>query len=126
LEPPILETSRLIVRLANPGDISSILEYYETNREFLEPFEPTRPRSFYTRLFWEAHLRETERDFQSSTAVRMFLFDRQDNETVFGYVGFFQIVHRAAYYCTVGYSLSEKHQGRGLMTEGLSAGIQYM
>lgn len=125
-EPPNLETARLIVRLATVDDVAQVLDYYERNREFLEAYEPSRPRGFYTAPFWEAHIRESERDFRSGNAVRLFLFDRRDNRAVIGYVGFFQIVRRAAYYCIVGYSLDEEQQGKGLMTEGLTAAVGYM
>lgn len=126
LDQPTFETPRLVLRLADTHDVPAILHYYISNQDFLEPYEPLRPRSFYTRVFWEAHIRETERDFYNGSAVRLFLFDRASNSAVIGYIGFFQIVRRAAHYCIVGYSLAQDQQGKGYMTEALGASVNYM
>lgn len=120
-EGPCFQTERLVVRPGRPGDQRAIVSYYRRNRAFLEPWEPAKPSDFYTEHFWTEQLREFHREAEWGTAQRFFLFPSESPGEVIGYVSYSQITRRAAHYCILGYSLSEKDQGKGLMVEALRA-----
>jgi ribosomal-protein-alanine N-acetyltransferase len=51
-----LKTQRLVLRLGTQADIPAIVQYYQVNRAYLEPFEPQRPTNFFTHEFWKTVL----------------------------------------------------------------------
>jgi [ribosomal protein S5]-alanine N-acetyltransferase len=146
--PPVLETGRLVIRMANYLDIAAIADYYRRNRAFLQPFEPTRTDSFFTELFWQHQVDYNQQDFYADQTLKLFLFSHpvdlpqvppeyrdptlfnptpfnapteEPDECVVGIVNFSQFVRQPLHSCLLGYSLDERHQGQGLMQEALTA-----
>ena len=42
------QSERLELRILKPDSSSAVLDFYERNRNTLEPVEPLRPQYFYT------------------------------------------------------------------------------
>ena len=123
--PLRLVGERVIVRIAGPDDVAAILDYFERNRDFLKPFEPTRSASFYTETFWRSRVMSDSHDYDEGRAMRCFLFDKQDDRTVLGMANFNSIIRGVAHHCTLGYGLGEHSEGRGLMREALELVIAH-
>ncbi len=122
---PELKTDRLLLRLGTTDDISAIVEYYQLNRAYLEPFEPQRPANFYTNEFWRTVLASRESDFRHSFAVKLLIFLQAEPKPLIGTINLNTIVRGALYGATLGYSLSAQHQGHGYMTEAGQRLIAY-
>lgn len=121
-----LRTERLRVRLANEDDVPAVVRYYTENREFLHPFEPLRPESFFEDRFWRVQVRQNAADLQADRALRLFVFPEGDPDTVIGTVNYTAILRGVAQSCTLGYSLSEAAQGNGYMYEALEASLRHV
>lgn len=126
LKPPVLKTSRLIVRLLAQQDTQAVVNYYQENRQFLEPFEPVRPRNFYTREFWSQQIEKSLIEFGYDRSLRLFIFKQTDPRKIIGGANFTNIIQGISHSCTLGYSLAESEQGNGYMTEALEVAIQYV
>ena len=50
------ETKRLLLSVSHPDKAASILTFYENNRDFLEPYEPSKRPGFYTLEFQRSNL----------------------------------------------------------------------
>jgi [ribosomal protein S5]-alanine N-acetyltransferase len=123
--PPRILTNRLLIRLADPNDLPALLRFYRENVDHLAPTSPLLPPDFLTEAFWLRQLARNNDDFAQGRAVNFFLFDRSEPEVVVGQISLNNIVHGAAYYCDLGYSLGEAKQGQGLMSESVVAVIRY-
>jgi ribosomal-protein-alanine N-acetyltransferase len=123
---PRLATARLVVRTAEPDDVPGIVRYYLENREFLRPWEPSRPDSFFAEEFWRARVEQDRQELLTGRSLRLFLFPADEPRTVAGVANFTQIVRGAFQGCTLGYNLAEARQGQGLMTEALGAAIDFV
>ncbi len=123
---PILETERLVLRLATRQDAESILEYYSVNKEFLTPLEPARINGFYTLSFWQDQIEKALIEFNYEQSVKLCVFKKSDPDRVIGKVNFHQMLRGVSHSCVLGYSLAEQEQGNGYMTEALQTGIHYM
>ena len=121
-----LQSSRVIIRHGQPKDIPAILAYYRDNQAHLAPFEPLKPSAFYTRGYWETALDERLLDTQAGRSLQMFVFLRELPDVLIGTINFNNCVRGVFQSCTLGYSLSEKAQGHGYMTEALKIGIRYV
>src|SRR5215213_10543259 len=123
--PPLITTSRLILRLADNSDVPAVLRFYRENVDHLAPTSPLLPPDFLTEAFWRRQLARNDDEFAQGRAVKLFLFDSSKPEVVVGQISLNNIVRGAAYYCDLGYSLGEDRQGQGLMSESVAAVIKY-
>jgi ribosomal-protein-alanine N-acetyltransferase len=121
---PYFRTERLHLRMAEDQDVPGIVLHFDENRDFFMPTDPVRPPGFYTEKFWYEQIRRSTLEFHQDQSVRLFLFT-QDNVRVIGTVNLTQIVRGPLQGCYLGYGISNKYQGQGLMTEALRAAIHY-
>jgi ribosomal-protein-alanine N-acetyltransferase len=126
LESPTIETDRLILRMATRKDVPAILHYYLENQLFLEAFEPSRSEGFYTYEFWQEQVEKALFEFSYEQSLKLCLFPKQDVTCIVGKINFHQMQRGVSHSCTVGYSLAERDQGKGYMTEALKAAIAYL
>ena len=123
--PPQLETERVLLRMGQECDISSILNYVQRNQTRLAPLEPERPLDFYTAEYWRNYLSKARREFNRGTALRLLVLPRQSQEVI-GMINFSQIFQGPFQACYLGYSLDQAWEGRGIMFEALQCALKYV
>lgn len=123
---PLVVSERLILRMLEPQESKLALSYHLKNRDYLEEFYPVYPSDFFTESFWQEQLRANIAEFKSDKSLRLFIFEKVNEDTVIGTVNFSNFVRRAAQYCNVGYGIDEQMQGKGYMTEALVAAVDYV
>lgn len=126
---PCLRTERLILRMGRVPDAGRVLDYLVGNREFLAPFEPSKPSGYYTEAFWREQFARSLQEFHSEQSVRLFLFRAESPDDgggpVIGTVNLTGIFRGPFQACLLGYGLAERAQGNGYMAEALRAVIGY-
>ncbi|MDQ3225261.1 MAG: GNAT family N-acetyltransferase [Chloroflexota bacterium] len=122
---PRLVTERLILRLAETGDVPSLIHFFTANAGHFAPTSPLLPPGFLTGAYWRDQVVRNRDDFDAGRAVKFFLFLRDDPDVVIGGLSLNTIVRGAAYSCDLGYSLAADRQGQGLMSEAVAAAIRY-
>ncbi|MEO1377766.1 MAG: GNAT family N-acetyltransferase [Cyanobacteria bacterium J06635_10] len=125
LPQPRIITKRLLLRLGSQEDIPAIIKYYTDNKAYLTPFYPAWSESFFTEAYWDSEVERAIREFTQGQSLRLIIFSRTEY-TIIGVINFGTFIWSAAQFCTVGYSLAEKDQGKGYMTEALQASIDYV
>ena len=125
--PPLtLETDRLLLTLPGADHAQRMVSYFETNRAHLAPWEPPFPKGMFTSLFWERRLVQNQQEYRAGTSMRLVLLNRENpHGALLGLANFTQFVRGAFMACTLGYSLDQDAQGKGIMYEALSAGIHH-
>ncbi|HEC07127.1 MAG TPA: GNAT family N-acetyltransferase [Thiolapillus brandeum] len=123
-DTPTLQTDRTILKIPGPDDAALMLGYYLENREHLSPWEPERTPAFYTLAHWEKLLRDNLELVADNTGFRFAAFDHAHSE-VLGICNITNVVYGPFQACNLGYSIARKHEGKGLMTEILEAGIRF-
>jgi ribosomal-protein-alanine N-acetyltransferase len=124
-QSPVITTQDMILRLPEMSDVDEILRYHKENESHLSPFSPKKSDGYYTEEFWKERIPKHHEDFQADQAVRLYLFDRQNNKAVIGTLEFSQISRGPFQACYLGYGIAKKHEGKGLMFQGLQAAIDY-
>jgi ribosomal-protein-alanine N-acetyltransferase len=124
--PPVIETQRLILRLAEARDATEIVRYFTENRAHLAGSRPRMQPEFFTEEFWRSQAHAALSEFRTDRSLRLFMFERPNGARVVGNVNFVQFQRGAAYYCTLGYGIAAEREGRGLMREALEAAIGYV
>jgi ribosomal-protein-alanine N-acetyltransferase len=121
-----LLTDRLIIRQPTLDDVDGIVDYLVRNREHLSPWEPTREPAYYTAAHWMLHVGHLLAECQAGRQLDLFLFEHSAPTRVIGKLTFSAIIRGAFHACYLGYALDGQSQGRGYMTEALTAAIDYM
>jgi ribosomal-protein-alanine N-acetyltransferase len=124
--PPTLRTDRFELRPADESDVPQLLSYRLANADHFEPFEPERSADHFTDGYWLRQVESDHQQFEAGLAVRLYIFEPGPGAAVLGLVAFSNIVRGPFQSGFLGYALAESQQGRGLMTEALRLGIDYM
>jgi ribosomal-protein-alanine N-acetyltransferase len=125
-KPPIIESERLILRMAEAEDAAEIVRYFDENREHLSESRPTMNPEFFTEEFWRSQAYAAQSEFRTDRSLRLFMFEKTDPARVIANINFVQFNRGAAQYCVLGYGIAADREGRGLMREGLQAAIGYV
>lgn len=83
---PTITTERLIIRLAEPGNIPGLLRFYRENAVHLTPTSPIAPSDFLTDAFWVRQIARNDEDFAQGRSVKLFLFETSDPDIVAGQI----------------------------------------
>ncbi|BFM48842.1 GNAT family N-acetyltransferase [Marinomonas sp. THO17] len=122
---PYMKTPRGILRLLGQSQAHLLFDYVNDERDFLAPWEPLRNEAYYSMETCQLRVREMRREFLEDKSCVLCLLNA-DESKMLAYSNYSNIVRGVFQACNLGYSLRQQEQGKGLMTEMLKAGIQYM
>lgn len=116
----ILRSERLVLRPLTPEDAPRLLAYVEQNREWLGPWEPTHPDSYFTLEGQRSILIQCQEDRRIDSGVLFGIFERHGAPgELHGRISVSGIVRGIWQNGFVGYSISASRSARGYMTEAL-------
>lgn len=124
-KPIIVFDGDVCVRSAGKGDAALAGHYFNKNRTFLKPWDPTRDESFYCELGWKSKLARLEELHRSKQGLYLLILNAEQTQ-VLGIITFSQIQGFPMHSCNLGYSLDQSMQGQGLMTRCLKYACQFM
>jgi [ribosomal protein S5]-alanine N-acetyltransferase len=109
------------IRPLEARDAAPLLELRLENREFMEPFDPERPESFYTldgqREIVQTAVARREADAQYVYAIL-------DDGEVAGTISISNVVRGAFQSANVGYWVDRRRNGRGLATRAVASIVE--
>jgi ribosomal-protein-alanine N-acetyltransferase len=128
--PPRLIGERVVVRPGRRKDSPAIASFYRLNDLHLSRHETPKPRSFLTEIYWEQELARRLEAIRRDHSYRLFAFDKDGSQlgsatAVIGHASLTSVVRGVFHGATLGYSLDERVQGKGLMHETLSLVLDY-
>jgi ribosomal-protein-alanine N-acetyltransferase len=100
-----------------------ITDYMQRNREFLAEWEPLRNEEYYTLEYQKNQL---ENQIADSTALKLWISKKGDEDNVIGAMGFTNIVKGVFLNCYLGYNLDKNEVNKGFMTEAIKKGTEIM
>jgi ribosomal-protein-alanine N-acetyltransferase len=120
------ETDRLILKELNKNDAAKVLSFYEDNKAFFEPWEPTRNSNFYTLPYQKASLTAESNLMSEGKLYRYWVFTQENPDEIIGCVCFQNILRDPYRSCSIGYKLGAKHLHLGYASESIKKGIEVM
>jgi len=121
----LIETERLVIRLAEAADVPEIIRYYGENRDHLQPFSPLFASDFLDEALWLEQVRIRAVESSAGEGFRGFLFPRAGPNRIIGNLNLTSI-HRGAFQsCVLGYNLAAGEQGKGYMTEAVRGAVAF-
>ena len=121
-----LRTERLLLRPLTMEDAPKLLQYVLLNRQWLGPWEPTHPASYYSLDGQRGILAQCLEDRREKTGLLLGLFERNvPGSELHGRISVSGIVRGIWQNGFVGYSVSAARAGQGYMTEALRRLVLY-
>lgn len=118
---PVLDTERLVLRLAQQDEAEAVVDFFLRNEAHLGPWEPSRPAGFFTVEHWRERLEGYREHSRVGAAYRFHMFEKIAPRRVIGSIGLSNVV-RGAFQCAqLGFGLDARCVGRGLMFEAVQA-----
>ncbi|MGA7203610.1 MAG: GNAT family N-acetyltransferase [Specibacter sp.] len=103
----------VVIRPVAESDAGALSAAYVRNRDFLQPWEPVRPESFYTPAGQQALAARAVAEQAAGRSIYWVLFEGTE---VVGRISLTDIVRGAFQNGHLGYWMAEHWQGRGLAT----------
>ncbi|MBE5816745.1 MAG: GNAT family N-acetyltransferase [Clostridiales bacterium] len=121
----IFETQRLVLFLSHKSLAQGVWDYYKRNREFLTPWETSRPEGFYT-LKSIRRMLKAERKGMGNLRHLCFWIAKKDNpQKIIGAVTMSPIYFGNSSSCNIGYKLDKDEEERGYMTEAVKFAVSF-
>ena len=121
-----ITTERLMVRQVGQEDVPAIVDYMRRNRQYLQPFEPVFPESYYNEAYWRERVGEPRAAFSPDGRLDLFMFAVDDCERVIGRLTFSNLVRGVFQACHLGFSIDEFEQRKGYMTEAVRGAVAWV
>lgn len=117
-----LETERLVLREAAPGDAAALLAYHDRNRARLERWDPPRGTELEHHASWIAwRIGESA----ANRARSWVAFERASPDAVAGEVQLDGITQAPQHTAMIAYSVDAAYEGKGYGSEAVAAVIAY-
>jgi len=114
-DPP----SRTAIRAVRPSDADDLLDLRLRNREFLAPWDPLRPASFFTRAGQAEWIALQQRAWTDDRGYGFVVLDAEEGDRVVGGINLFNIVRSARQSAGMGYWIDEAAGSRGHATSAV-------
>jgi [ribosomal protein S5]-alanine N-acetyltransferase len=101
-----------------------MLQYNLDNAERFARWNPAIGPEFYTLDWWQDRVEEWERQFMDGIAVHFIGLDPTESRVI-GSCSLTNIVYGAAWFCFMGYSVDQRDEGKGAMTQIIEHAIDY-
>ncbi len=123
----ILESERLCLRIPDPADAAHMVRYLTDNREHFAPWNPVRPKGYYSVPYWNGELEGWPQQAEEETAIHFILTPRPDTRTrIVGHCNFAPIIRGAFQAAFLGYAIDYRYEGQGLMGKALEMAIDFV
>lgn len=122
---PRIETPRTIIKLLDPDCAPLMTNYRVENREHLTQWEPSRSGRFYTDEFWRIQLRSAIREYRHGLSTCLVITNKDEDEVI-GVCNYTNIIRGTFEACHLGYGISQRHEGKGLMYEALAHSTEFV
>jgi len=121
----VYETDRLWLKILKPNYCRQVLDYYKRNHNFLQEWEPQRPKDFYTLSYQKRQLSYEYRMFKERKLIRFWILKKEDNKLI-GNICLSNIIMGNFRSCYMGYKLDCDEINKGYMTEAIKKFVEIM
>ncbi|MBP8692106.1 MAG: GNAT family N-acetyltransferase [Sedimentibacter sp.] len=121
----VYETDRLWLKILKPNYCRQVLDYYKRNHDFLQEWEPQRPKDFYTLAYQKRQLGYEYRMFKERKLIRFWILKKEDNKLI-GNICLSNIIMGNFRSCYMGYKLDCDEINKGYMTEAIKKVLDIM
>ncbi|MDP5275773.1 GNAT family N-acetyltransferase [Chengkuizengella axinellae] len=126
LKNTFLETERLILKVIDESYVEKVVDYWNKNKQFLNPWSPLVDDEFFTAYFQSSKLKDDIQRMKEGLMFKVWMIKKEDEkEEIIGSISLNNIVRGVFQSCHIGYQLSHNETNQGYMTEAVQRVIDY-
>lgn len=114
-----IQTNRLILRVLGPESANLVLDFYQRNKDYFEPWDPIHLPSFYTLAFHQINLNIEQNQMQQSKFIRYYIFLKSEPNKIIGTVCYQNFLGPPYQSCMIGYKIDQAYIRCGYATEAI-------
>lgn len=122
---PWMQTDRLVLRIADLGDVAEMVRFRNENREHLKPWEPARDEEYYSEPTWRYRILENETLATKEQAYGFVIGQGESPEQLIGVVNLREVIRFFCQNASLGYALDHRWENKGFMTEAIQATVWF-
>lgn len=121
---PRLNGETIFLRLLEPADAPEVLALYSRNRDFLKPWEPSRPDNFYTLETIQGILKAVFEAAQMDRTYSFGIFLKTTGEMI-GRINLNNVVRGVFHNADLGYFLDQAYNGQGYTSAAVRLVVRF-
>lgn len=115
---------KIFIRFLEEVDAEAMCDLYIQNKDFFQKYSPTRHDDFYTYEWQCESIKNSTRQRENDERYLFGVFLR-DTETLIGNVTLSEVLRGPLQSCFIGYSLDQRHNGKGYMAEAVRLALDF-
>jgi ribosomal-protein-alanine N-acetyltransferase len=123
---PALVGEKTRLWLPRPEEAAKVAAYFSENFSFHSATQPPLPKNFTQTEYWRKRLRQSLQEFEKDLSIRWFVQERKGSGEILGSINCTNIVRGAFQSAYLGFSVAQKFEGQGYMTDALTIVIPYL
>ncbi|HRK23172.1 MAG TPA: GNAT family N-acetyltransferase [Fimbriimonadaceae bacterium] len=117
----VISTERILLVASEESMAEAVADFYRVNRAHLQPWSPPFSPDLESTSGQTIRLRNAQRSFEEGSGWRWWMKLQAEPQRIIGFAHVSQIVRGAFQSAMLGYGISSDAEGKGLMSEALSA-----
>lgn len=117
-------TDRLILQVLQSKDADKVLSFYERNKNHFDCWEPKRSPDFYTLAYQTTSLILEYNLMLKSKLFRLWIFLKDNPDTIIGCVNFYNICKGPYSSCQIGYKIDHEYTNKGYAYEAINYSLK--
>jgi len=122
---PQIITNRLLLRLPQVNEAAEISNFLQQENSHLAGWETFKGDDYLTENHWQLRIAIYREQFLHDISCCLILRDRE-TDVFMGMVDYTHIIRNCFESCFLGFKIGEAFQGKGYMTEAISASLSYV
>ena len=118
------EMSNVYIRPLIQSDADELLSIEKRNRAFFENYSINHPENYWTLETQRELIEKWEQNTKKEIEYRFGIF-KTTEDILIGTIGLFQVIRGPRESALLGYSLDQKHNGKGYTTEATKLVVNY-
>ncbi|SCW44280.1 ribosomal-protein-alanine N-acetyltransferase [Paenibacillus tianmuensis] len=118
------KNSTIYIRAYEPSDAEALLALHLNNREFFQTYNPARDEAFYTLETQLANIGNGKDEWNQDKRYPFGIFLKETGELI-GDISLFEVKRGPLQKCMLGYSLDQRHNGKGYMSEAVRLVVEF-
>ncbi|WP_144511103.1 GNAT family N-acetyltransferase [Bacillus sp. FJAT-22090] len=116
--------SNIYIRPLTLSDADELLNLEKRNQLFFDKYSSTRPSNYLTIETQKELIEKWEQNTKKELEYRFGIF-KANEDLLIGTIGLFQVARGPRHCAILGYSLDQKHNGKGYTTEAAKLVVNY-
>lgn len=119
------QSERLHYKIITANHASYVLNFYQENKLYFEPWEAKRPQNFYTEAYQRATLHSEYNYILTSGFYRYYIFHKQNPNSILGTISLSNVNHGIFQSCNLGYKIDHNFHRNGFAIEAIHWAISF-